>query len=113
MPHWGSGFGERAPIEKVVPVHFGTEMPNSDQPPIELQQIRQLASVKLQQYSKNAGTIRECYLFDGDFFKGIRYEMGAICFLWKSSESSALILRGDLLLETVSLTANQESRRAA
>lgn len=88
-------------------------MQNSNQTSIELQQIRELASRKLQQYSKSAAAIRECYLFEEDYLKGIRYEAGAICFLWKSTENSALVLRGDLLIESVSLTPGQEERRAA
>lgn len=88
-------------------------MSNSNQIPVELQQIRKLAARKLQQYSKSSEAIQECYLFEQEYLQGIRFESGAICFLWKSSENSALILRGDLLIESVSLEPGQEERRAA
>jgi len=107
----GFGFIEDGPIREYCPL-FGIKMP-SIPTTIQLQQIREIASRKLRQYGKPDSVVRECYLFDEDFLTGIRYESGPISFLWKSTEGSALIYRGDLLIESVNLTPGLEERRAA
>lgn len=85
-------------------------MPNPSSKQIEIRQVREIASRKLQQYGKSDSAIRASYLFDKDFLTGVRYEAGSFCFLWKSAESSAVILRGDLLIETVNLNQDREER---
>ena len=88
-------------------------MQNPEIADINLQRLREIATRKLKHYGKKGQSIRECYLFDEDFLAGVRYEFGPICFVWKSSENSALVLRGDLLIESVSLIPAYEERRAA
>lgn len=88
-------------------------MQNSEIADIELQRLREIATQKLRHYGKDDQSIRECYLFEEEFLAGIRYESGPICFVWKSSENSALVLRGELLIESVSLVPGREERRAA
>lgn len=80
---------------------------------IKLQKLREIAANKLRQYGKDGQSIRECYLFADDFFTGIRYESGPISFVWNSSESTAVIKRDELLIETVNLGIDQQERRAA
>lgn len=88
-------------------------MPGSDtfRPPTA--KLRALAERKLGQLSKSELPIRECYLFENDCFAGVRFETGAFCFLWKSPEDFATISRGELLIETVSISASSEVRRVA
>lgn len=108
----GFGFQQYGPIREYCPL-LGTKMPNSLPTTIELQQIREIASRKLRQYSKKDTVIQECYLFDEEFLAGIRYQSGSICFLWKSTESSASIYRGELLIESVNVVPGQEKQRRA
>lgn len=80
---------------------------------IEFQEIRKLAMRKLQQYGKGESDILERYLFAKDFLIGLRYEAGPFCFLWKSSENFAKVLRGDTLIENVATSPSTEERRVA
>jgi len=91
----------------------GIKMQKPEIADIKLQRLREIATRKLRHYGKDGQSIRECYLFQDEFLAGIRYESGPISFVWKSSENSALILRGELLIESVSLLPGQEERRAA
>ncbi|QEG20891.1 hypothetical protein [Mariniblastus fucicola] len=88
-------------------------MPAQASIPFDFDVIRQIAARKLRHYSKDSGPIRECYLFKGDFLAGVKFELGAICLQWNSPESHGSILRGDLLLESVSIAPHDEQRRAA
>ena len=88
-------------------------MSNSSHTQIELQLVREIASRKLRQYGKDVSVIQECYLFDQDHFVGMQYNAGPIRFVWKSAESSAQILRDDLLIESVNLVPGREERRLA
>ena len=75
--------------------------------------LRQLAVQKLGQLGKERIAVTECYLFKDDRFVGVRFESGSFCFLWNASQNYASVFRGELLIETVSLVAGSEVRRAA
>lgn len=106
-------FGLELVSAQAVPAFIGTEMSNSLHTEIQLRQVREIASRKLRQYGKHDSVVRECYLFEKDFFVGVRYDAGPICFLWQAAESSAQVLRDDLLIEKVELVPSREERRAA
>jgi len=63
--------------------------------------------------SKDSAAIRERYLFDNDCYAGVCFESGLYSFIWKSPQDFASVMRGEMLIETVSLVANSEIRRAA
>ena len=88
-------------------------MPDSQPTAIKISLVREIARRKLGQVGRGQHHIRECYLFEDDFFCGIRYEAGPIQFSWKTKDDFALIERGGLVIESVSLVPGLEERRAA
>ncbi len=76
-------------------------------------ELRKLASRKLRQLGKDSTPIVESYLFAKECFVGVRFVSGPFCVLWKSPQDYVSIMRGELLIENVSLVENSEVRRAA
>ena len=76
--------------------------------------LRNVAHVKLASYAKNnTTTLRETFLIENEHYTGVRFTLGRFSFEWKLPDDHASIIRGELVVETIRLAHDKESRRAA
>lgn len=76
--------------------------------------LRNVAHGKLASYAKdNTATMRETFLFEDEHYTGVRFTLGRFSFEWKLPDAHASITRGELVVETIGLADDKESRRAA
>lgn len=76
--------------------------------------LRKLAQSRLSHFCKDSDpSVKESYLFENDHYVGVRFVAGPFSFLWKQPDDFASVMRGDLLIESISLSGETEIRRAA